>query len=53
MNGNKEVYQWDFAFCEYTEDQKLIEIKNFRFESEGQDHQNPKFYQTASKVLLS
>ena len=42
-NG-KWLIHIDLAFIEYSEKQQILEIKKIRFESEGQDHSNSKFY---------
>jgi hypothetical protein len=43
--------QIDHAFCEFLDESNLVEIKIYRFQSEGPDHANPKIYQVGSKLV--
>lgn len=45
------VNQINLAFCEYTLEQQIVEIKILRFESEGNSHKNPKFYALGTKLI--
>ena len=51
--NDKSLNYIDLAFCEYSEEQKIIEIKILRFQSEGQDHLNPTLYLVGTKLILS
>lgn len=45
------VNQIAYAFCEFTEEQQILETRIIKFESEGQNHQNPKFYVLGIKLV--
>ena len=48
--------QVDYAYCEFgaiNNNQHLIEIKVIRFQSVGEDHQDPKFYQVGANLVYS